>query len=236
MTTAILSSMKTAGPAWALVSTVIGGYQDATTGWKKEMMRFLKLWGRIMQTTRALWWLIQLWAKAGHWSQAALSAKRQREWRTGQDRRAVLCLTFQLKWRLRGWMFRGTCANSCTDPGVLQQLYWSTMADFTVDRVWHGNWKNCPWLENLEGKPNYDDCERLHGLQGWVEKRYFKILQYFTSTHCIDIVMAGRTTTEGKSARRCSLRSTDMFSSYAIKEPFSWKITFHGTFLKRIGP
>lgn len=112
MTTAILSSMKTAGPAWALVSTVIGGYQDATTGWKKEMMRFLKLWGRIMQTTRVLWWLIQLWAKAGHWSQAALSAKRQWEGRTGQDGRAVLCLTFQLKWRLWGWMFRGTCANS----------------------------------------------------------------------------------------------------------------------------
>lgn len=30
---------------------------------EKEMMRFLE---HIMQTTRALWSLIQLWAKAGH--------------------------------------------------------------------------------------------------------------------------------------------------------------------------
>lgn len=37
MTTTALSSMNTAGTAWALVSTVIGGYQGATTGWKRKL-------------------------------------------------------------------------------------------------------------------------------------------------------------------------------------------------------
>ncbi len=81
--------------------------------------------------------------------------KRQWEWGTGPDRRTVLCLTFQLNWRLWGWMFRGACVKSCTDPAVLQVwLYWSTMADLTVDcaeerRVRQDNWKKLSLIWEL---------------------------------------------------------------------------------------
>ncbi len=65
---------------------------------EKEIMRFLKLWGRIMQT-RVFWWLIHLWAKAGHQSQAALSAKATVRMgnKSGQTYSATFDISIKLK-------------------------------------------------------------------------------------------------------------------------------------------